>query len=352
MNLSPIQIRIFKMPEYEQSKGIKQNIPIYSQPTNDCFIKTTKVQETNSIKQTVLSAEQQDLQKLYNETYEEVLTDISKTNPEIKEIVLQKPSLKFIDFDSDTQESAYNFETNEIRLNNSLSQKKYLISVKDKEGNILVSNFVNENQLESEKKELKVLDIENYEIRELTKDEQDIYCKSIIAHELRHFVQEHLMAATKIIGEKHDKKAEEKISSIERMKEGYIQACKKEGKSPDENLLSENTTLYNGYKQSKIFPQNTTFKFSSNQNDNRYWSIEEDFWTRTNHYMSLDGGDNYFPRPTEIDAFNYELEYFNKIRKNYNLSTDFISEFTKLQKENIEKGLKSLERTGFTFKRQ
>ena len=70
MNFSPIQIKIFKMPENIQPKGISQHIPYYSQPTNDCFIKTTKVQETNSIKQTVLSAEQQDLQKLYNETYE------------------------------------------------------------------------------------------------------------------------------------------------------------------------------------------------------------------------------------------------------------------------------------------
>ena len=352
MNFSPVQIRIFKMPENMQQNGINPQVPCYSQPTNDCFIKTTKAQATNSIKKTVLSAEQQALEKLYNETYEEVLTDISETNPAIKEIILQKPNLNFIDFDSNTQEAAYNFETNEIRLNNSLCQKKYLISVKDKEGNILVSNFVNENQLESETKELKVLEIENYEIRELTKYEQDIYCKSIIAHELRHFVQEHLMAATKTIGEKHDKKAEEKITSIERMKEGYIQACKKEGKTPDENLLRENTTIYNGYKQNKIFPQNTTFKFSSNKNDNRYWSIEEDFWTLTNYYMSLESGDNYFPRPTEIDAFNYELEYFNKHSNKLNLSEDFISEFTKKQKENIEKGLKSLEATGFTFKRQ
>ena len=68
--------------------------------------------------------------------------------------------------------------------------------------------------------------------------------------------------------------------------------------------------------------------------------------------MSLESGDNYFPRPTEIDAFNYELEYFNKHSNKLNLSEDFISEFTKKQKENIEKGLKSLEATGFTFKRQ
>ena len=340
------------MPENIQPKGISQHIPYYSQPTNDCFITQTKA--VNSVEKTVLSEEQLALQKLYDETYEEVLADISATNPQIREIVLQKPNIKFINFDSGTQEAAYNFETNEIRLNNSLTQKMYLISVKDKEGNILVSNFVKENQLEAQKKELselkKMSEIENYEIKELTKDEKDIYCKSIIAHELRHFVQEHLMAATQTVGEKHDKKAEEKISFLERMKEGYIQACKQEGKTPDENELRENTTLYNGYKQSKIFPQNTTFKFSSNKNDNRYWSIEEDFWTRTNHYMSLDGGDNYFPRPTEIDAFNYELEYFNKHSNKFNLSADFISEFTKIQKENIEKGLNSLEKVGFVFK--
>ena len=141
------------MPENIQQKGISQHVPYYSQPTNDCFIKQTKA--VNSVEKTVLSEEQLALQKLYDETYEEVLADISATNPQIRKIVLQKPNIKFINFDADTQEAAYNFETNEIRLNNSLTQKMYLISVKDKEGNILVSNFVKENQLEAEKKRIK-----------------------------------------------------------------------------------------------------------------------------------------------------------------------------------------------------
>ena len=36
----------------------------------------------------------------------------------------------------------------------------------------------------------------NATIIELTKEEQDLYIKSILAHELRHFIQDHLIAST------------------------------------------------------------------------------------------------------------------------------------------------------------
>lgn len=98
--------------------------------------------------------------------------------------------------------------------------------------------------------------------------------------------------------------------------QAYIDACKKEGKEPKSNLLNHNIpTYWQQYTPKEIFDKNTLFKFSSNENDKRYWSVVDDLYMLTRELANSEySNETYYGRPNEIDAYNYQLEYMSKCK--------------------------------------
>lgn len=353
MNITNNISNIFstKLQQIKTSCNFCGGAKLQTQPTEDCFIRST-----NLIKQIT---DKQRIEKLYDETYSEVINLISKTNPVVKDLNLNKPQIIIEEYSDTEKGGAYSFIDNTISISkNVFDMSAYMLGTLDKDGNL--ESYLG---LSSEKEKINRLKeaqqhAQTSELIKLSKEEQDIYVKSMLAHEIRHFIQEHLIASTEGCGEKQkaviNKFLKPATEELRKIREEYIQLCKEAGIEPNKDISTEENNYYESYKPKTILPSNTKLKFSLFSDDNRYLSVKDHLLKSklgiTDSNVSVNFDDNYYSSPLEIDAYNFEKEFLylyanddKSVRKNVILAFSFKPQ------DYCTRGLKLMQKKGINF---
>ena len=293
---------------------------INSQPVKDEFVRTSDAQKITQVAKT---PEEAYIERLYNETYDEVM---GLMPPIVKDLNITKPTLVF-EKDTDPNSStlaAYNFRNNTLDVSEHL-MKENIYLYYEKEGTLPTICYGEEGL----RKTIMSQDA-HYEGRvvKLNEEEKELALKSHFAHELRHCVQEHLLAScenvgdeTKRIYDKNNAKIinlhDELISIDESMLQDGIETDEN-GKSIAENLArlkkekeESINAYYKSYKPKKMLDENTMLKFSIFPDDNRYLSVKEHFLTNLKNKIggTEDSKTEYYSEPMEIDAYNFTSEF-------------------------------------------
>lgn len=328
---------------------------VIPQTNNGCYFKNTPYifdSFVNNVEQPKALTKEQKVQKLYDETYNEVLLEIKRSNPIISEMNLPKPTMRITDFEDDQQGTAYNFSDNEILLPKDYDKDLNLFISKNTDGTIERLGKADKEDIEKIKEGLEKEGYKNVEVIKFTQSELDFKIKETIAHELRHYFQQHLIASTKTASKMQTNKLSSVYDRLAESKQNYIDVCKKEGIEPEKEFAEAKIpTYWKKYKPKKMFNENLTIKYTADKNDKRLWSVTDDFYSYSEDLMSKDDTEeNYYGRPTEIDAYNFEYEYINKFAQNYNVSPEAKAYMADEAKERRDKGIEYMTKNGHNFK--
>ena len=352
MKLTSIAVRSF-VPKSRNEKLNNKEKSIFSVPlATDTFVKNV------SFSSFVLIEDR--LEKLFDETYSETINDMSKTNPIINDLAITKPKLQFEDNNNLKNIGGYSFSDNSLKISRNIFDScEYALISRDRDGNV-------ENYLGVCSKKNKTTSIlqarkkwKNVEAIKLTLEEKNIYIKSVIAHELRHFIQQHIIASTKncskIQRESMQKLNLNIIAQIDKIKEKYLSGVANIGTNINVHLLNELMSYCDNYMPNVEFDENLAIKYSSFSDDNKYWSVKEHFLESLVIFCEKNLGDNnldsYYQSSLEIDAYNYQYEYLVKqIPKNKNVREEVVLSLAVPVLINRNKGLELMDKNGISFK--
>lgn len=280
-----------------KSSSAKPNKP-YAQ---DIFIKSPEL-----IEQTQLKA---NAKKIYDEVFFEVTRLNNLVNPIFKDIKINKPELN-IDNNSE-EELVYRQSDNTINVNlKYLKSKQYLIAQYDELGRIISTCGI---LPEYEVKKNLALNPDMQAVL-LTEDEKELYLKSSFAHELRHCIQTHFILSCDKANEVIKKPIIERINEIKDLIEELknLKGGNWEHECPSHYYLT--------YKPKKLLAKNSVIKKSLSQKNKECWSAIK-FAKATINYPEGNKDDKfyeqYFSNPIEIDAYNFESEFFLYSAQNY-----------------------------------
>ena len=262
------------------------------------------------------------IKELYDELYDEVMAQNIENNPILNDVTINKPEIAFQELDDDNFEAEYDVMENKIIFNAKyLNQDKYLITPCKKDGKSDTGWIGPRKYLLKSAKTIEKIN-PDIQIMKLTKEEKEITIKCILAHELRHCIQNHL----KLSLENSNKELEDEHAEFTKI----IEIFKKIDSGVSEYTAYRCNDMYAmAYKPKKLLPKDTKFKVSLNKNDNRYWSVYDDFISsRKSIYTNgkIDK-DKYLSSKEEIDAYGYEYEYLlSKLPeyKSKNIRNDFL----------------------------
>ena len=318
-----------------------------TQPTEDCFIRSI-----NLLK--VISDEQK-LQMLFNEVFDESVRIMSKINPDIKHLNLPKPNLIIEDYSTSEKGGTYNFSDNTISITKSLlDDTEYLVCTVDENGE--VSSYIGMSSKKNSKLNLEKAKMinPNAQLLKLTDKERDIYIKAVFSHEIRHFIQNHLIASTTNCGEIQKKGLDECLEKLKEAQKKYIDACKECGVEPEADLIKSGNNYYQKYQPRQLLPEDTELKFSLFSDDKRYLSVK-------NHLLpsqlatnigkgTSEFDDEYYSNTLEIDAYNFEKEYlYIQAANTIGTRETVILAFTIPPENSIRKGIELMQEKGVSF---
>lgn len=194
----------------------------------------------------------------------------------------------------------------------------YLVRVTDSNGELSDVKIFSDEDIEYFTNKFPDLKIS----KEKLSDSEKEYCASaVFAHEIRHCIQKHLIAATDESKAKENFMAQ--ITGLKQAIEELIKLEKDLAKiknipyvpsENEENLKKLDYWLVD-YKPKKVFDKDTLFKFSLFPSDNRYWSVNH--LQNTNNPDGNKNQEAYYNSPLEIDAYNYEFEFLITQKDNY-----------------------------------
>ncbi len=269
---------------------------------------------------------EQKIRHIFDEVYSDVIKTITKSNPVLNEIRFKKPEILFSDAEESSQtQASYSFNDNVLKINKKIIDNDYfLICQKDENASISevfwnVTFGEDTDILLGKIKE----DVPDAQAVKLTDDEKELYLRSVFAHELRHFVQSHLMASTdecyQIYKDAHNEKKkqvyETSLEIISLSKE--IQEIEPDFVPPQIDMSDFSYAL--NYKPQKILDKDTTIKFSILPDDTRFLSVRNNLLPdEINGLQGIGRTDEssyeeYLSSMIEIDAFNFQSEYLLKI---------------------------------------
>lgn len=328
-----LNFKIFNAPKINVQNPIKNNPCLSFRggfQNEDTFEKSIETDDVKSVSKTEKPFNEDRLNKLYDEVYEDVMELI----PVAKELNIQKPKTYFTHNTNMTQRMRYTFEANSILFNmGKIDGDYYSCSLKNKDGSTrAICGIHNEMQIKRDaEKILKSYPDCTFETKKLTDKEKEAVIKSTIAHELRHCIQCHLEASTKDISRMH----KALIMQIFELVGGDY----------------ANIEYLDNFVPKKIITEDLKLKYSMNPDDNRYLSTREHIfnYTKALAYHSTDKG-LYDASPLEADANNFAYEYFNVLKERPEYSdmrpdeAEYIAKFLSLNADTI---LASMEKYGF-----
>ncbi len=262
--------------------------------------KTESVSRPEKITQQTGVWNKERLEKIYDEVWNSVTRNV----PETKELNIEKPKFIFEENpESKGAQAAYNFINNSVTFNTNNLEDYYLHATKDKDGNIdnlinTLNDSASQATFERDKK-----DFPNIERIKLTDAEKELYLRGAIAHELRHCIQEHLMASTKGCAEIQRAQYQKVVDDI-----GDIDLS-----GLDENLRNKlDFSYFKNYKPKKLLNKDMKLKFSMAKSDKRYISVKDHYLKDVTDDMQHKA---YESSPLEMDANNFAFEYLLRYAK-------------------------------------
>lgn len=273
-------------------------------------------------------------QKLYDDVYKDVMRLIPLTN----ELRIEKPKTVFEEKSDGTAPFCYSITSNTVKIRMpEISQDLYLCTAKDKNGDEIGSFGIHKEEDLSELTEEfknKYSNIETVETKKLTDTEKELYLKCLMAHELRHCVQIHLMASTKDCSKPFKAAA---LRNFERFK------------SADDDYST--IEYIDNYVPKKLIPEDKKLKFSICPDDKRYLSTKGHILDYTLRFIANPFNKTlYNASPTEADANNFALEYFilSENKPEYSsLRGEMSDEILNIFYEQADNGLKAMKQQGF-----
>lgn len=312
----------------------------------DMFQKSTQVKNINTSEQINLNNKPWDKERL-EKIYDEVWQSVIKNVPETEELSIEKPVFVFDDApESKSAQAAYNFINNTVECNSNNLEDYFLHAEKDKNGEIQKLISVLNESSSKETFPFDKKDFPNAESIKLTDKEKELYMHGAFAHELRHCIQEHLMASTKGVSKTHRKIYKQIRKDIEKGLEDITLS------ELDENLKKQFDTSYSkNYCPKKLLDKDMKLKFSMAKSDSRCISIKKHFLKDALDDMQHKA---YESSPVEMDANNFAFEYLTRYVKSFDelnipdirkeILLGIISEFDK----NAQYALNTMEQYGFT----
>lgn len=298
------------IPIYFRGKNKFLKPKIFQKQKADTFEKTTSsVQKCQ--KTTASLSEEDRINQFYNEVFDKILFE----NPIMNQVNSQKPSLVFKD--DMNSNATYDFTTNSLELNSKFKKDLYAFLEYDDEGEITYCDIFFEDSIKNEIKSAKA-NKSKYEAFRLNQTEKELYIKSILAHELRHWIQEHILVSTQNCQDVFDYKFETTSEIIEIIKHAI--SILRNLDMPEnkietwENKLKEANESYSyilNYKVQIIFSENQTLKLALSSQNNKFWSIKKHLLPAFLKYNNSCEKE-YETNPTEIDAYNFQTEFLFK----------------------------------------
>lgn len=250
------------------------------------------------------------LQEIFDKTYAEVVRQHKIIVPEFQKLKLTKPKIELTPIDEFTAAS-YAFSNNLIKFDPShLKEDYYSVDFIDEQGNI------KEHAGTLTASQARVLgNIEkrykNATYTKLTDKEKEAYIASCLAHELRHFVQNHLIASSATAS---DIQKSEYLKLYEEIKSVIATLNEEEKKDLGDYDVEKTFSYIRNYKPKTLLDENTLLKYSIFKEDSRYWSIQNHLLAseiqRLNSENEFVVDDVYKAMPTEVDAYRYQYEFF------------------------------------------
>ncbi len=255
------------------------------------------------------------IQKLYDE----VIETVRSQNPMFDELKIPTPKINIIK-DSENGESGnayYTIYTNSIFIKESqITDDFYMCLVTKKDGTKIPFGVCAQSDKENVEKLIKdaYKDVNRIDTIKLTENEKRLYLKSVLAHELRHCLQEHMSVS---IGDSNAYLAQKQsdvkklLDATKELADIYKDSDNPEDEKKYENYMEELKSKEKKYsyilnfKPAKVLDENAELNFSVNsKEDNRKWSVK-------NHFLksALDHNKDYYSSPFEMDAYHYEEEY-------------------------------------------
>lgn len=240
---------------------------------------------------------------------DDVFSDVIEKNPISEDLNIAKPDIIISKHVEGVAQ--YNFATNNVAFNPDVCGD-YCMCIAMGNGKEIDLGIFSRKQSKELAKEFKK-DGYDIEILRLNDKEKEAYIKALVAHELRHCIQDHLMASTEDIADMKFQFLDSRYKEIEKLAKQGIRLGYGSSEVDFPELSKDGEPYYITYVPKKVIKDDTKLKFSSNPKDNRYLSTSEHLF-KSILYNSKDP-EYYQASPAEMDANNCALEYFLKLRK-------------------------------------
>lgn len=256
-----------------------------------------------------VSWDEKKLQEIFDKTYTKVIRQHKIILPEIGKINLQKPNIELKAINNSAAAS-YTFSDNTISFNPlNLKEDYYSIDFLDKKGKIKKHiATATESQVSSTKIPKKGFKKASY--TKLTNKEKEVYVATMLAHELRHFIQNHIIASTAVAS---DMQKDEYNKIYNKIKEIVSTLNEKEIEILGNFDVEKIFCYAKNYKPKELLDENTVLRYSILDENDRCWSIKKHLLMSEIERLENENSginDAYFANCNEVDAYQYEYEFF------------------------------------------
>ena len=317
----------FNKPQDVKFKG--QSRDFLSRPSApDEFTRSVSIEETAPVYQSEKQKNKEKIEQIFNEVYQDVIL----YNRFLKPLNIQKPEILFcLKSDSSSQFASYNFFLNEFKISDKLcNEDLYLSQTTDEQGNLIACNVLDESTAKNSTPQNPKY---KTKLTKLNEKEKELYIKTVIAHELRHCIQEHvLMACTSTkdeyrkICDKHSSMFNSRFLELLSRKIESLKTHAKMGYQEDNkgNDINESIEYYE-HKMEKLskepyhktyqikegIGENVSFSLPTMIKNKKYLIFEEDLLTGAKNRVDnmANSYEQYLATPNEIDAYAFQQMY-------------------------------------------
>ena len=349
-----MQINFNSIPFLGSVNKVSNNRPqgakINQGPASDVFVKSTEQAAPIS-----RFEDEKYITELYNQTYNEVMAQNIKNNPIVGELNIEQPKLIIGNKKNAAEDASYMFPSNTITVQKKAMNEDVAVIHYEDEGEKYVLRMLYKDKADECIKELeKEYPGVKFSYEVLNDDEKEFLIKASIAHELRHFIQMHLLASTEgceDIFEKYKEKSHHIQNLISEIEAGGGHVDEKTKHTCDSSYIDN-------YKPKKILPSDTKYKFSLIEDDTKQMSVKDGIRKSCKLQGEAANSDDdnaygniYMSLPHEIDAYNYEAEYaYTQIKNAKNGAREKILEDIALYSSlTAMKGMEDAETMGTKF---
>lgn len=340
--------------------------------THDSFIKShVNVVQTVSDVQLQRQQNRNYIEQIFDEVFNETIGDVEF----LDSLNIAKPKIVFCPKSNlSTELASYNFMFNEIKISDELcNQDLFSIKTTNTDGELINCQVASETFAKQYKSKNPLYTVK---LTKLNEKEKELYIKSILAHELRHCIQSHIVAACNTTKEEYraicdklyDPNAEKllellskKIELLKIMQNSGLKIDNK-GDYIDESIEYYKSLMekfakkpyYKTYQTKNASDENMPLGLVTFISGKKYFIFGDNFLQGLkNKFSNKTGNSNieeYLGNPEEIDAFSFELQYLiNKAKSTSELRESILKEFYTAIGFNLLVGYEHYKNSGNNF---